>query len=245
MPKYFIVLLSMFLLFVTILSSVGAYIIYENTRPVSTISVTDVLKQKVKPDQATVQLFVSQSGTDVKKMNAENDAVTVKVTDYLIKNGVAKNKIKTNKNSFEEYSSFSVDNSKPLPKTTRVENIIDVEFVNVENNPNALLDETLSLGVSRFGQFSYKIKDVKTICDQLEVDVEKSVKAKAEQKINNLGGNAIKTQYGQTYTTGCENSLTAMPTYDAKTTFVDGSTPTVMTGEQEISATANLTIEYR
>ena len=245
MPKYFIILLSLFLLFVVALTSVGAYFVYDNARPTSTISVTDILKFKVKPDQATVQLFVSQAGTDIKKMNQQNDVITVKVTDYLIKNGVTKDKIMTNKNSYEEYSEIAIDSTKPSPKLTRVENIIDVVFVNLDNNPNAILDETLSLGVTRYGQFNYKTKDLKVICDQLEADVEKSVKVKADQKIKNLGGNAVKTQYGQTYTAGCENSLGSVPIYDAKSASIGGVIPNVMTGEQEVSATANLNIEYR
>lgn len=246
MPKYFIVLLSLFLLFVIALSSLGIYLVYQNSQPYSSFSVTETVKQKVKPDQATVQLFVSQSGTDIKKMNTENDAITLKVTDYLIKNGISKNKIKTNKNSFEEYDmSKSTDIANPI-KFTRVESIIDVEFVNLDNNPNAILDETIALGVNRYGQFNYKTKDLKVICDQLEIDAEKNVKTKADLKVKNLGGNVIKTQYGQTYTTGCENSLGgAAPMYDAKTTSISGMIPNVMTGEQEISATATLNVEYR
>jgi uncharacterized protein YggE len=246
MPKYFTALLSLFLLFVVALSTVGAYYVYENTRPTSTISVTDILKQKVKADQATVQLFISQSGTDIKKMNTENDAVTVKVTDYLIQNGVAKNKIKTNKNSFEDYDmSGTVDPANPK-KRMRVENIIDVEFVNLDNNPNAILDKTLEFGVTNYGQFNYKTKDLKAICDQMEIDVEKSAKVKADQKIKNLGGTVVKTQYGQTYTTGCDNSFGGMaPMYDAKSAAMGGAIPNIMTGEQEVSATANLNVEYR
>ena len=245
MPKYFIILLSLFLLFIVALTTAGAYFVYENVRPTSTISVTDILKLRVKPDQATVQLFVSQAGTDIKKMNQQNDVITIKVTDYLMKNGVSKDKIKTNKNSYEEYSEIAIDSTKPSPKLTRVENIIDVEFVNLDNNPNAILDETLSLGVTRYGQFNYKTKDLKVICDQLEADVEKSVKVKADQKIKTLSGTIVKTQYSQTYTTGCDNSLGATPMYDSKSASVGGVIPNVMTGEQEISATANLTVEYR
>jgi uncharacterized protein YggE len=246
MPKYFIVLLSLFLLFIIALTTTGAYLMYENTRPTSTISVADVLKQKVKPDQANVQLFISQAGTDIKKMNTENDVITVKVTDYLIKSGIAKNKIKTNKNSFEEYDMSGITDPANPKKLTRVESIIDVEFVNLDNNPNAVLDETLALGVNRYGQFNYKTKDLKAICDQLEIDVEKSVKIKADLKIKNLGGNVTKTQYGQTYTTGCENTLGAMPMYDSKAMGAEGGMiPNVMTGEQEVSATANLNVEYR
>jgi uncharacterized protein YggE len=250
MPKYFIALLSLFLLFVVALSTVGAYYVYENTRPTSTISVTDILKQKVKPDQATVQLFISQSGTDIKKMNTENDVVTVKVTDYLIQNGVAKNKIKTNKNSYPDYnygysSLPSIENQKSENRTV-VESIVDIEFVNLDNNPNAILDETLALGVNRYGQFNYKTKDLKAICDQMEIDVEKSVKVKADQKVKNLGGTVVKTQYGQTYTTGCDNSLGGMiPMYDAKSAAMGGAIPSVMTGEQAVSATASLNVEYR
>jgi uncharacterized protein YggE len=253
MPKYFTALLSLFLLFVIALSTVGAYYVYENTRPTSTISVTDILKQKVKPDQATVQLFISQSGTDIKKMNTENDAVTVKVTDYLVQNGVAKNKIKTNKNSYKEDQVLDLENplfngnEKAFTQIiTRVESIIDVEFVNFDDNPNAILDGTLALGVNRYGQFNYKTKDLKAICDQMEIDVEKSVKVKADQKIKNLGGTVVKTQYGQTYTTGCDNSLGGMtPMYDAKSAAMGGAIPNILTGEQEVSATANLNVEYR
>jgi uncharacterized protein YggE len=247
MPKYFIVLLSFFLLFIIALTTAGTYLIYENTRPTSNISVTDVIKQKVKPDQANVQLFISQAGTDIKKMNAENDAITIKVTDYLMQSGIAKNKIKTNKNSYEEYDMSGITDPANPKKLTRVESIVDVEFVNFDNNPNVILDETLALGVNRYGQFNYKTTDLKAICDQMEIDVEKNLKIKADQKIKNLGGNVVKTQYGQTYTTGCDNSLGGMaPMYDAKTTSIDGGMiPNVMTGEQEVSATANLNVEYR
>jgi uncharacterized protein YggE len=243
MPKYFIVLLSLFLIFVVGLTSVGAYFMYQNTRPTSTVMVTDTVKQKVKPDQATVQLFVSQAGTDIKKMNAENDIITSKVTDYLVAKGVTKNKIKTNKNSFEEYSDFTSISSLSSEKQTRVESIIDVEFVNLDNNPNAILDGTLALGVTRYGQFNYKTKDLKVVCDQLEIDAEKSVKNKADQKVSTLNGTIVKTQLSQTYTVGCDGSLNPMPIYDAKS--MSGEIQNLITGEQEISATASLNVEYR
>jgi uncharacterized protein YggE len=245
MPKYFTILLSLFLLFFVALSSFSAYIIYDQTRPVSTIGVTDTLKKKIKPDQATVQLFVSQAGTDLAKMNKENDAITLKVTNFLIKNGVITDKIKTNKTSFEEFSGI-IETDAKKPKLTRAETTIDVEFVNLDNNPNFLLDQTLALGVSRYGQFNYKTKDVKQFCDALENEVELSVKDKAANKMKNMAGKVIRTQYNQTYTNGCDNMAT--PVYNMKTALGganDNSAPELMTGEQEISATASLNLDYR
>ena len=249
MPKYFVIILSIFLLFIVAFTAVGAFLIYDQTRPTSSIGVTDTIKQKVKPDQANVQLFISQSGTDVKRMNAENDIATVKVTDFLFKQGIDKNKIKTNKNSFEEYFDKDIETainpSSSAKKNMRVETIIDVEFTNLDNNPNKILDETLNLGVTNYGSFNYKIKDVKVVCDQLEKDVEKTVKIKAEQKISNIGAKIIKTQYNQTYVTGCDNNI--MPLYNAKSldSGITSDVPDLMTGEQEVSATASLNVEYR
>jgi uncharacterized protein YggE len=155
MPKYFIVLLSIFLLFVMAMIAAGSYAFYQNSKPYSTLAVTDTIKQKVKPDQANVQLFISQSGTDIKKMNSENDTITAKVTSYLIQKGIDKNKIKTNKNSYPDYnygfSGISETENQKTENKTIVESIIDVEFVNLENNPNAILDGTLALGVNRYG----------------------------------------------------------------------------------------------
>lgn len=244
MPKYFVILLSLFLLFVVALTTTGAYFAYQNTRPTSTIMVTEIVKQKVKPDQATVQLFISQSGTDIKKMNAENDIVTAKVTDYLVTKGITKNKIKTNKNSFEDFNDFSSISSASDKRLTRVESIIDVEFVNLDNNPNAILEETLALGVTNYGQFNYKSKDLKTVCDQLEVEAEKKVVQKANQKVSSLNGTIVKTQLNQTYSTGCDGSFGSAPMYDQK--MMSGSmAPELMTGEQEISANASMNVEYR
>jgi uncharacterized protein YggE len=247
MPKYFVALLSLFLLFVVALTSVGAFMIYDNTRPISTLSVTDTLKKKVKPDQATVQLFISQTGTDLVKMNKENDAITVKVIDFLIKSGVSKDKIKTNKNSYPDFGIEPVIDGSKKPQLTVSETTIDVEFVNLNNNPNAILDETLVLGVNRFGAFNYKTADIKKMCDALETEVEKSVKVKAEQKVENIGGKIIKIQYSQTFVNNCENN--SMPYYSSIKTgggeFDGAQAPDLMTGEQEISATANLNVEYR
>jgi uncharacterized protein YggE len=246
MPKYFVVLLSLFLLFVVALTSFGAYMLYENTRPTSMVSVSDTLKKKVKPDQATVQLFISQTGLDLAKMNKENDAIAVKVTDFLIKSGVSKDKIKTNKNSYPDYGiESSIDGAKK-PQLTVAEITIDVEFVNLDNNPNAILDETLALGVNRFGAFNYKTADIKKLCDALEIEVEKSVKVKAEQKVENIGGKIVKIQYSQTYVNNCENN--AVPFYSAMKSADSAAAspvPELMTGEQEISATASLNVEYR
>jgi uncharacterized protein YggE len=246
MPKYFVALLSLFLLFVVALTSVGAYMTYENTRPTSMLSVSDTLKKKVKPDQATVQLFISQTGSDLAKMNKENDAITVKVADYLIKSGISKDKIKTNKNSYPDYGIEPTTDSTKKPQLTVAETTIDVEFVNLNNNPNAILDETLALGVNRFGAFNYKTADIKKMCDALETEVEKSVKAKAEQKVENIGGKIVKIQYSQTYVNNCENN--AVPFYSSiksADSVPDFPVPELMTGEQEISATASLNVEYR
>jgi uncharacterized protein YggE len=246
MPKYFIALLSIFLLFAMATLVAGSYLMYQNSKPFSSFVVTETVKQKVKPDQATVQLFISQAGIDVKKMNTQNDAITVKVTDYLIQKGIAKNKIKTNKNSFEEYNDFSSISSVSDQKLTRVESIIDVEFVNLDNNPNAILDETLALGVNRYGQFVYKTKDLKVVCDALETEAENKVREKAFKRGELFGNSQVRLQYGQTYTTGCENSLGGpAPMYDMKTAGIGGEIPNIMTGEQEVSATANLNVEYR
>jgi uncharacterized protein YggE len=248
MPKYFVALLSLFLLFVVALTSVGAFMIYDNTRPISTLSVTDTLKKKVKPDQATVQLFISQTGTDLVKMNKENDAITVKVTDFLIKSGVSKDKIKTNKSSYPDYSFESATDTTKAPKLTVAETTMDVEFVSLDNNPNAILEKTVELGVTKYGQFSYKTKNVKDLCDALETEAEKSAKAKADNKVSNLGGKIVKIQYNTTFTSNCgENS--SLP-YNSTTksddfNFSQSEAPELMTGEQEISATANLNVEYR
>jgi uncharacterized protein YggE len=248
MPKYFIILLSLFLLFVVALTSFGAFMIYENTRPTSTLSVSDTLRKKIKPDQATVQLFISQTGSDLTKMNKENDVVTTKVTEYLVKNGISKDKIKTNKTSYPDYSLESTPDSTKPPKLTVAETTLDVEFVNLNNNPNAILEETINLGVTRYGPFSYKTADIKKFCDNLETEVEKSVKVKADNKISNIGGKIIKIQYGQTYTTNCDGGG-SIPYYaatkSADTGILGSQAPDLMTGEQEIIATANLNVEYR
>jgi uncharacterized protein YggE len=247
MPKYFIVLLSLFLLFVVALTSAGAFMIYDNTRPISTISVTDTLKKTVKPDQANVQLVISKTGADLKALNRDNDAVTLKVTQYLVENGISKDKIKTNKNSYPDYGVEPTLDSK-LPKQTVAETTIDVEFVNLDSNPNAILEKTLELGVTRYGQFTYKTKNVKQICDTLETEVEKSVKTKADNKISNIGGKIVKIQYSPTFTTNCDGN-SPVPYYSTvkstDTEILGSPAPELMTGEQEISATASLNVEYR
>lgn len=246
MPKYFIFLLSLFLLFLVAFTSVGAFLVYDNSRPSNTLSVTDSVKKIIKPDQATVQLVISQTGTDLVKMNKENDLIMSKVSEYLISKGIAKEKIKTNKTSFDNFE-YLPDGTVKTPKQITAENTIEVEFVNLNNNPNAILTETINLGVTRYGQFSYKSKDMKTVCDALEAEAEKSVKTKAENKVNNIGGKIVKIQYNQTFTTGCDGN-NSIPYFSTKANDLGSSasqSPELMTGEQELVSTASLNVEYR
>ncbi len=244
MNKILYFLLAIFIIILIGATSFGAFFLYQKTLPTSTITLSETVKKTIKPDSGSVSLYVNSDGTDVKKLNSDNDVVVSKVVDYLISSGISKDKIKSNKNSYQDQiydpSGISKD------KIYRMNSNIDISFENLNLDINSILQKSLEYGVSSFGQVNFEIKDQQKVCEELQNEAENKLREKITQKSNNLGFKVASVQYTQGY--DCNNGgMYPMPMYAKSASDSSGviGENVLSGGQKELNYTATANITYR
>lgn len=237
----------------------GIWWLWDRSLPISVLSVQGTASQKVKYDKVTLNLTISLVGSDVSLLNTEIDTKTTKIIDYLKLQGISENDIQTNKSSYPDYSTVIYDSSsKPNSSTqqgsnqTRVENnfiVILNDFGTDNSKPNKVIAEVTKLGVNRFGGFNYDFKDNKAICNNLENTATENAWQKAQDKIKALGGGRV-VKKTTNFVSGCgNNNYPMMYNSMAKAEPITGTSqetpPSVLGGEQELTSSIELTVEYK
>jgi uncharacterized protein YggE len=234
----------------------GLWWLWERNLPISVLTVQGEATKKVQYDKVTVNLTISLVGSDVNSLNSEIDSKTNKIIEYLNKQGIQNNDIQTSKTSFPDYqpivySSPTKDGSDITQ--TRVETNFTVVFNNFKQDPslpNKVIAEATKLGVNRFGAFSYDFEDNKKVCSDLEDEATKNAFKTANDRIKALGGGRI-VKKTVNLLNNCGNNNYSYPyatigKADIAPISVSGETaPSVLGGEQELTSTVDLTVEYK
>jgi hypothetical protein len=140
---------SFLLVLVTaIILSTAAIFYYLDTRPTSQITVNGKAQKNVKYDKVTLNFYIQKRGTVVAELNAGLDTDTKKVTDYLESTGISKDKIQTNKSSYDDYIALP-NATDPNFKVQVSESRITVKIDDLQSKlylPTKITDEVTKLG---------------------------------------------------------------------------------------------------
>jgi uncharacterized protein YggE len=234
----------------------GLWWLWERNLPISVLTVQGQATKKVQYDKVTVNLTISLVGSDVNSLNSEIDSKTNKIIEYLNKQGIQNNDIQTSKTSYPEYQpivySMPVRDGENTTQT-RVETNFTVVFNNFKQDaslPNKVIAEATKLGVNRFGSFNYDFADNKKVCADLEDEATKDAFKIANDRIKALGGGRI-VKKTVNLLNNCGNNnypypYATMGKADASAVSASSeSAPSVLGGEQELTSTVDLTVEYK
>jgi uncharacterized protein YggE len=247
-PNYGLYSFLLILLLTLILSTIGV-LYYLDHRPTSEITVNGKSSRTVKYDKVTLNFYIQERGADLVELNSNLDNNTKKTTDYLLSVGISKDKIQTNKSSFEDY--IPLPNANDNYKVSVVQNQVTVKIEDLQNKldlPNKITSEVVKYDVKRFDTNNYEITNKDQICDEIKDKAISDAKQKAEKRVASLGNGKIISTKIQDYN-GCEN-IFPTPVYFDKS-FASGvsapqnNTPDVFAGEKEITQDLTLVASYR
>ncbi len=233
----------------------GVWWLWDKNLPVSVLSVQGESSKKVKYDKVTINLTISLIGKDVSVLNSEIDTKTSKIIDYLKSQNISEDQIQTNKSSYPDYEMgyiYSAPDVSPKERQTRVENNFIVTFTDFGSDntkPNKVIAEVTKLGVNRFGSFNYDFNDNKKVCSDLENMAIEDAYNKAQDRVKALGGGRI-VKKTTNLLSGCGGVNNYPMMYATKADVAASGPsqeipPSVLGGEQEITSTIELTVEYK
>ncbi len=239
------------LLFVFILFF--GYKAYQNSQPRSTITVQGNASQELSYDSASITYFIQTKGlnSEVANLNQENDQKTQTIVDYLTTQGIPTEDIKTNKNTYQDYS-FPFNQNPNEEQRIVVDSSIEVQFANVQSDiekPNEITQELTNLGVTNFSNFNYSISNEEEICEDLKIQAIQDATEKVEKRIEALGGEKIIKKNVSEFN-GCGQDFYRYDDFPlAASTELESDAQIkpapVLTGTQEISVSIDLIAEYR
>lgn len=241
------------ILILTVGVSAGVWWLWDRSLPVSVLTVQGESSKKIKYDKVSINLTISIVGNDVSSLNSEIDTKTNKVINYLKSQNIAEDQIQTNKSSFPDYelNNFSEELDNKMPRQTRFESNFTITFIDFGQDkakPNKVIAEVTKLGVNRFGGFNYDFNDNKKVCSDLENSAIEDGLKKAEDRVKFLGGSRITKKSVDLFSGCLDNQYSTLPfaTPGSQSENVQGITPPpALGGEQEISRTVQLIIEYK
>lgn len=245
-----------------LLGSLGIYIFWQNSRPVSVLTVSGEASGKYVPNVWLFGFSIEERGETI-QINQIIDQKTAQIINYLQQEvGIPKESIKTSKSSridYEYYSRYSPE-TKDAERTRRV---LKVSFVvrleNLENpsqKVNPILAKLFALGLSDIDWSSYDISDseCKRIYEELLLQAIDDANRKAEKQLQKIGAVQIVNKELHTgYNTCHTNKYPRI--YQHYTHGLGGGSNTepkrhesgalTLPGEGEIASAVVLRIYYR
>jgi uncharacterized protein YggE len=242
-------IITFFGILILAMISAGVYIMWDSTRPLSSITVQEQVTKTIKPDKATIDLTISEKTNDIRMVKSKVDAQTKSVIDFLIKEGISKDKITTNTNTYPDYTASG--NPTDVQKTV-LDSTLTVVFERIQEDtqkPNRILNTSIEMGVSRFSQFRYDFSSTKDNCQQLRDDADKKSLERAREKVSLLGGKLTKVELQSSNDGNCGGNIyyggpIAMSSSISERTG-GANTPELLSGEKELSATSIAKADYK
>jgi uncharacterized protein YggE len=238
---YTILVIFLILLSVLVLGGIsfGGYYAFQSTKPISSLNSTTTVKEKIKPNKAT--------------LNKKADEETKNVLKLLAEQGIEAKNIQSNKYSTKDYSAtYSSDPTKIIEPKDMVVVDFTITFENLSANtkkPNEILEGLINNGITRYNPLNYQIASQEEICDKLESQALTKAAEKVRSQITELKGQIIRIE--PNITQSCMNTGFGYPgIYKAEIsaaapTSEFSNVPDVQTGEIELIAVASARAEYR
>lgn len=248
------VFLFLIVLAVFVFGSIFSYLVWENLRPASVLSISGEAYRKVTPKQIILSFNLEEKGPDLQTLNKNADEKTSKIVQYLEQElKISRSKIKINKNS-QPVTIYSY--SYPSNGTDKYEQILNVYFeVNLENlqnseqKSNEILQKLTSLGVTKINPITFTIpeEEKEKICQELQTEAINKASEKAKNYILSLKNAKIVKEEIDANSYLCNRNYYS--TYREESGSSAGTTNStvlyVNPGEQEISARVELRVTYR
>jgi len=258
--KFWIILVSIISVSVVVIVGITFFIVRDNNAPTSKLTIQVQEKRKVTANTATINLTISETGTDTSKLNTSIDQKSQKVVNYLKSEGLAENDLQLNKNTYEDYGSIpfgpngvvSPAAQNQLRSEANIQVIFKLDKVG-KDKPNQVLQKTIELGVNRFNGYNYTIDNQDEICQEMKNKaVEKAVN-QAKDQVKTLGGGRIVRSELNNNQYGCGNgffnpmAMTGSNEMFATSKIADSQNniPPILVGEQELNVNVEVSVEYK
>lgn len=258
--KSWLIFASVAFALILVISVVIIFVVRDNSLPTSKLTIQVQEKKKVAANTATINLTISETGTDTSKLNISIDKKSQKVLDYLKSEGLGEGDLQLNKNTFEDYNPIAYSPSSITPPNTtkqlrseaNIQVIFKLDKVG-KDKPNQILQKTIDLGVNRFNGYNYTIDNQDELCqDMKNKAVEKAIN-QAKDQVKTLGGGRIVRSELNNNQYGCGNNFfypTAMMGASdvmMKPASIENqnNVPPVLVGEQELNVNVEVSVEYK
>lgn len=238
-----------------IIGGFGLYTIWDSLQPTSTLTVQGKASRRLSPDTARITFYVTESGTDLNVLNRNLDQKISRLEDYLKSKGIDSTDITVNKSSYPEYNSMPAPEPDPAtPQRIRAEASFAIVFRDLPNRgdlPNTVLQEVVSLGVTRFDPYGFEFDNREEICRELQTEAISDGFVTAEKQMQALGGRRIIRRNLEGMS-GCDQDYRVFPMYaEASMPAMSDpgsqnqTPPKLTTGEQELVSQVSIQLTYR
>jgi Protein of unknown function (DUF541) len=157
------------------------YNAYLEGRPKQIVKLTQQTFKKVRPTGDRLSFSIENKNADANVAKKENDERATKMLDLLkTKFGLPAEKITTSQQS---YQSRNDQNNNITEQFITTNFFVDIESVEVASN---IRNEIVTQGVRNFnsGMYTLTKEEITTICDKLEEENYKLIRAKVQQQLS-------------------------------------------------------------
>ena len=239
----------------------GVYLIYINSKSLSSFTLNYTSKTTITPKNATFDGFISTAGKNVSDLDKESERKLTKMLEYLKTQSIPESDITTNKSSYEDYSYQPVidkDNTTAPEKNYRLDVNIKVKIDKIDENQikaTIIQSKLVELGVNRFDKWEYGYQDnenLDKICYDLEIKGIETIKQRAVEKVARIGGSIQSFDFNSSYMQ-CADQSNNFPIYrslDSVGTSKAAATPEnevnkLLLTKRDVSVNVDLIAKYR
>ena len=236
----------------------GVYLIYINSKSLSSFTLSYNSKSTVTPKNATFNGFITNTGKNVADLDVEGEKKLSKILEYLKTQNLPQSEISTNKSSYDDYSYQPISGAQPSDKNYRLDINIKVKIDKIEENQikaTMIQSKLVELGVNRFDKWEYGYQDnenLDKLCYDLQLKGVEIVKQRAVDTISKIGGSVQTFDINSTYMQ-CVDQSNNYPVYRTLETGVPSKVPTAPENEtnkllltkRDISVNIDLIAKYR
>ncbi len=163
----------------------------------STLTVEASSTREVIANEAKATVTVIRRNQSSDQVNQDLDEATNQLISILQENGISRDDIETNKNVFQDYSSFEprISPQQGSEKMGYMGNLnVTINFKNIENadtRPNEILQSLNQIPDLQFNGYDYSVENREQICNELESEALKKAMEKGQDQVKVLKGKRI------------------------------------------------------
>lgn len=221
------------------------YQTYLDDQPTNTFTVTGNAEKDLTADEATLRFYLRETGDDVPALNAALDAKIEEIKTYLTDSMIPSNQIQINKNSYQDYY-WNREGEEETPKQV-VQGEFQVTIKNLEEqNTNDIISQLVERGVKDIQPLQYELTNQELECEALVDIAIEDATAKAEKRLKAVGGDEIvRKSIQEDYGCGGNYGYPIFFAESAADTASSEPAPDVLQGQEKLSTSVSMVVEYR